>query len=101
VVISHERDDEYEHYCSEEPYEREKGQTALQWWCEDQQQKRWPILSQFAIEILSIPAMSDEPERIFSGGRRTISWDRMSLGLETVEQIECSKSWIRRGILED
>jgi hypothetical protein len=38
-----------------------------------------------AIDILSIPAMSAEPERVFSGSRRTVSWDRAQLGAETLE----------------
>ncbi len=29
-----------------------------------------------AIDILLIPPMSDEPERVFSGARRTVTWDR-------------------------
>jgi hypothetical protein len=51
-----------------------------------------------AINILSIPAMSTDPERVFSGARRTISWDRMLLGADTIEKGECLKSWIRSGI---
>ena len=47
-----------------------------------------------AIDILSIPAMSAGPERVFSGARRTISWDRMQLGAASIEQGECLKSWI-------
>jgi hAT family C-terminal dimerisation region len=89
--------DEYEDYCSEAPYEIQK--PPLQWWCEEPQRKRWPRLSMFAIEILSIPAMSDEPERVFSGGRRTMSWERMQLGISSLEHTECMKSWHRSGIL--
>ena len=37
-----------------------------------------------AIDILSIPAMSDEPESVFSGARRTISWDRAQMDAETL-----------------
>ncbi|KAJ0140832.1 Protein PNS1 [Fusarium oxysporum f. sp. albedinis] len=51
-----------------------------------------------AIDILSIPAMSADPERTFSGARRTISWDRMLLGASTIEKGECLKSWSRRSI---
>jgi len=47
-----------------------------------------------AIEILSIAAMSDDVERIFSGARRTISWERSKLGLDKVEAAECLGSWI-------
>jgi hAT family C-terminal dimerisation region len=54
-----------------------------------------------AIDILSILAMSDEPERVFSGARRTISWDRAQLSAKNIERIECLKSWLRSGISEE
>jgi hypothetical protein len=52
-----------------------------------------------AIDILSIPLMSDEPERVFSGGRRIVSWDRAQLEAETIEMREYLKHWKRSGIL--
>jgi hypothetical protein len=54
-----------------------------------------------AVDVLSIPAMSAEPERVFSGARRTISWERMQLGEETIERLECLKSWIRTRLCEN
>ena len=54
-----------------------------------------------AIDILSIPAMSDEPERVFSGARRTISWERARLGAETIEKLECLKHWHQSGISQE
>ena len=39
--------------------------------------------------------MSDEPERTFSGARCTISWERMQMGVETLERVECVKQWHR------
>jgi asparagine synthetase A len=53
-----------------------------------------------AIDILTIPAMSDEPERVFSGARRTVSWDRTQMTAETLEMVECLKHWKRSGILK-
>ena len=53
-----------------------------------------------AIDILSIPPMSDEPERVFSGARRTVSWDRGQMVLETIEMQECLKHWKKSGILD-
>jgi hypothetical protein len=91
--------DEYDDYNTESPYEIRT--SALTWWCQDQQQKRWPRLSYMAIDILSIPAMSDEPERVFSGARRTISWERAQLSAENIERIECLKNWQRSGIAEE
>jgi hypothetical protein len=85
--------DEYKDYNAESLYEIRM--TALQWWCQDQQRKRWPRLSCMAIDILSIPAMSDEPERVFSRSRRTISWERARLGAE------CLKHWHISGISQE
>lgn len=39
------------------------------------------------IDILSIPAMSDEPERIFCEGRRTVTRERAGLGPEMIEML--------------
>jgi hAT family C-terminal dimerisation region len=64
--------DEYEDYNMQEPYDPGK-QGALAWWCQDTQRQRWPRLSLMAIDILSIPLMSNEPERVFSGARRTVT----------------------------
>ena len=69
--------------------------SPLSWWLQPQQQQNWPCLANMAIDILSIPAMSDEPERIFSGGRHTVSWERMRLGEQTIQAAECLKSWSR------
>ena len=92
--------DKYEDYNSGEPYELGKGISALTWWCNDTRRQRYPRLSHMAIDILSIPAMSDEPERVFSGARHTISWERGQLSPKTIEMIECLKHWKKSGILD-
>ncbi|CAD0099603.1 unnamed protein product [Aureobasidium mustum] len=66
---------------------------AIQWWLEPTQQHNYPNLSQMAIDILSINPMSAESERVFSGCRRTLSWDRASLSADNLGYIECLKSW--------
>ncbi|KJZ70150.1 hypothetical protein HIM_10457 [Hirsutella minnesotensis 3608] len=91
--------DEYEDYISCDPYDITPT-TALSWWLQEQQRKRWPKLSQMAIDILSMPAMSDEPERVFSGARRTISWERAQLDANQVEKGECLKHWLKSDILK-
>ena len=89
--------DEFDHFSNGEPSDI-GSMTALEWWCQEPQRKRWPRLSCMAIDILSIPAMSAEPERVFSGGRRTISWDRAQLSAAVIEKTECLKHAIRGGI---
>ncbi len=83
--------DEYEHYCKSE---RVYGFTgALTWWLEETQQKTYPNLSKMAVDILSIPAMSSEPERLFSGTKITITDRRNRMGSDVIEATECLKSW--------
>jgi hypothetical protein len=73
--------------------------TPLEWWCQPQQRKQYPKLSRMAICILSIPAESSEPERTFSGARRTCSWDRLRITCKTIEMIECTGNWLRQGLI--
>jgi hAT family C-terminal dimerisation region len=49
-----------------------------------------------AINILSILAISAKVERVFSGARRTILWERLRLGARVVEQSKCLKGWLRQ-----
>lgn len=91
--------DEFDDYSNGEPCDIGKA-SALEWWCQEPQQDRWPKLSLMAIDILSIPAMSAEPERVFSGARRTISWERAQMGATNLERVECLKHWQRSGIID-
>jgi len=65
--------------------------TVLEWRCH---------LLRMAIDILSIPAMSAEAGRVFSGVRCQIPRSRARLGARTVEQMECLKHWLRKGWLD-
>ena len=82
--------DEYESFVNADPIAIDG--TALAWWCQEAQRLAYPRLSQMAIDILSIAAMSAEPERVFSGARRTISWDRARLGGNQIMKLECLKA---------
>jgi hypothetical protein len=70
---------------------------ARSWWLEPTQRKTYPNLSIMALDILSIPAMSAEPERLFSSCKITITDRRNQLGIESIEAIECIKSWMCKG----
>jgi len=52
-----------------------------------------------ALEYLSIPAMSTEPERVFSGAKTKISDWRGSLGDDAINALEFLKSWRRDGLI--
>jgi hypothetical protein len=100
--------DEFETYIKDPPTRlnpddlppRTKRKTSLHWWCEANQRSRFPRLSSLAIEILSIPGMSDKPERVFSGSRRRVPWDRTTTSSRTLEACECTKDWNDQKILQ-
>ena len=92
-------EDELDLYLSDRfIFRKEEERTVLEWWLDVEQRTRYPLLSRMAIDIYSVPAMSAEPERVFSGAKRTVSDSRGSLRSETIELLECLKSWFQLGI---
>jgi hypothetical protein len=71
--------------------------NPLVWWIE--RRHTWPILSKLALNIFSTPAMSAEPERVFSDGSELITNKRNSLSDDTVEAEMPQKHWIMALIL--
>jgi hypothetical protein len=50
-----------------------------------------------ALDVLLIPAMLAEPERLFSGAKISITDRRNRLGIESIKAIECLKLWLGQG----
>ena len=73
--------------------------TPLEWWCREEQRLEYPRLHQMAIEVLSVLAMSDDPERVFSCIRRTISQDRTRLLAEIIEKLECLGNQVKNDLI--
>ena len=48
-----------------------------------------------ALDVLFMPIMSVEPERLFSGAKITISDRRNRLRIYILEALECLKSWLK------
>jgi hypothetical protein len=91
--------DEFDNYIGENPIPLDSRTTSFQWWNLPLQRTRFPRLSQLAIEVLSIPGMSDKPERVFSGARHRVPWDRTRTSPQILEETECLKDWADHGIL--
>jgi len=64
------------------------------WWLEPAQQATFPLLSRMALDLLSIPAMSADPERLFSGAKHTLDDTRNRLQDDVIEALESLKSWL-------
>lgn len=89
VVVNKTDCDEHASFIAQKPIDVEM--SGLMWWVCDEQRQQWPRLSRMAIDILSIPAMSDKPERVFFGGRRIVTWERAQLGPEMIEKLDTNK----------
>jgi hypothetical protein len=68
---------------------------AIAWRLEPTQQNTYPNLSKMALDYLSIPGMSAEPERLLSSAKITISERRSRLGSDIIEALECLRSWLQ------
>jgi hypothetical protein len=92
-------EDEYSRYCA---LDCTFDVDPRAWWQEKTQQTSFPILSRLALDILSIPAMSADPERLFSSTKLVLSDLRNRLGMDIVEAFECLKSWYKlQGLKEE
>jgi hypothetical protein len=85
-------EDEYKRYCASECTFDVDPQA---WWMENTQQVNYPNLSKMALDILSIPAMSADSERLFSSAKLLITDLRNKLGMDITEAFECLKSWYK------
>jgi hAT family protein len=85
--------DEYARYCVSDPIF--ENFDACTWWLEKTQQINYPNLSKMALDILSIPAMSADPERLFSSTKLVLTDLRNRLGMDLLEAFECLKSWYK------
>lgn len=72
--------------------------NPLEWW-RTTGSTLYPDLTQMALDLLSIPAMSDEPERLFSRLGLIITPRRNHLKQETVQAIVCLHSWDKHGLI--
>ena len=54
-----------------------------------------------AYDLLAIPVMSLEVERVFSGARNTMNDHRTRLGAAIFEITELEKQWMRAGLSDD
>ena len=85
--------DEYTRYCESPPHH--DFEDVRDWWLAAQQQAIYPNLSKMALNLLSIPAMSAEPERLFSSCKITITDRRNKLSVKVIEALECLRSWYK------
>jgi hypothetical protein len=89
--------DALEAYLSIDPELYNKDDTGenfdvIGWWL--QRQHTYPGLAQFALDVFSVPLMSDDNERSFSSGRDMITYRRTCLQSDIMEACQCLRSWL-------
>jgi hypothetical protein len=89
--------DEYAKWCSE-------GRVPdvyhpLEFWSKARIKHTYPRLSRMARVLFTIPAMSDEPERVFSSCGNMVTAQRGNLSVEAIEEAQCIKNWMKNGVI--
>src|SRR5271156_4171809 len=87
-------DDEYLDYAEGQRL-KQSPSNLYHWWA---QQTHIPSTQQMAYDLLSIPAMSAETERVFSDTQIYLSQRRRRMGADVLEALECENRWIKAGI---
>jgi len=88
--------DELQAYLDLTPVEGFESKNLFSWW--QLRKGQFPRLFNMAMNVLAIPAMSSENERVFSTAKLVLSSQRHSLRFETVQALQCLKMWARDGV---
>lgn len=81
-----------DHYLAFVATDREDQEVdPLEFW--NARYKTQPDLARFALDMLAIPMMSAECERVFSSAKYLITDSRNRLNPDTIEASECLKHW--------
>ena len=72
-------------------------EDVVAWWVG--MKETYPVLARMAFDVLAIPPMSDECERVFSQAKLVMGGQRSSLKPSTMEAWQCLKNWQKHGFL--
>ncbi|KAM4067806.1 transposase-like protein [Hirsutella rhossiliensis] len=72
--------------------------NPIQYWL--LRRRQYPRLSRMAIDLFSIPAMSSEPERIFSLAGQMVTAQRGRLKADLIGAAQCISSWEKSGVIQ-
>jgi len=87
--------DEYEKYLSFPADPAIKD--PIKWWKANL--SVYPVLGRMALNLLAIPGMSSQCERVFSDTSQLITDERNRFGPEMLEAEECLRSWLKFGLI--
>lgn len=90
--------DQLAQYYAEPPHDKSLpvNKSPISYWIE--KKAVWPQLAAMSLDIFSVLAMSDEPERIFSQTGHILSPRRRRLTSKSMQRLMCMKSWMEQGV---
>ncbi|TKA70467.1 hypothetical protein B0A49_11647 [Cryomyces minteri] len=88
--------DELDRFASSAPI---ACKDPLQWWRNKENHEQYPVLRHLAWDLLAVPAMSAECERVFSEAGHVLNTTRALTTEELAEASQCLKSWIESGLV--
>lgn len=90
--------DQLAQYYAEPPHDKSLpvSKSPIPYWID--KKLVWPQLASMALDIFSVPAMSDEPERIFSQTGHILSPRRRCLTSKSMQRLMCMKSLLKQGV---
>ncbi|KAH0223992.1 hypothetical protein KCV06_g10440, partial [Aureobasidium melanogenum] len=92
-----EQKDEYQAWI--ERAQQREIYRPLEYWTSNTTHAQWPRLSRLAIDIFTIPAMSDDPERTFSSAGLMVRPHRGQLNDSSVTETQCLKNWLKGDVV--
>jgi hypothetical protein len=95
LELENEAEDEYDIYLRSRVIGIEQNDTIdlCRWW--GRQEGLSPSLARMAFDLLSIPAMSAECERVFSSTKILITDRRARMKEDIIEASECLRAWYK------
>ena len=90
--------DQLAQYYAEPPHDKSLpvSKSPIPYWID--KKAVWPQLAAMALDVFSVPAMSDEPERIFSQTGHILSPRRRRLTSKSMQRLMCMKSRLEQGV---
>jgi hypothetical protein len=86
--------DELEAWISAACFKLDDGDTLPKYWLRQRRGQSTARLAQMGLDMVSIPAMSSECERVFSQAKLLITGQRSSLKVDIIEATQCLRMWL-------
>ena len=74
-------------HCFQQEAQIHPVRDVVGWWFDRLHDPHWKDLARMALTYLTLPAMSAEPERVFSGAKITLSDHRCRMGDDVLEAV--------------